>query len=393
MRWLFIDSRDRRETAQREQAIAAMQRWWNAFLEKQADLQALFAGHTQWDLAGWMQETLQAIAPQLMWEFGPGTREGAYRLVITPEADRHLRPLVNELLRRAPSLPQWEFHGHRLPEPLADVIETVRGACDGDISAARVEARRDRRHRIDLTYYCPHCREPDDEQAQFAAFVATEALLGEALLDRWIGNIRVEPVTGSDPERVARAWSLDRLQPTLQAIISSIIDQLPDQPSWAFVPGSNFRTYELRPEVSADYPARTDLCLAQAGRADVFEANHDGGVFYSENHSRWGELFCYLKIDGAGRSEQQRALQRETVAHALDERLVPQKTGCVIGGGTGLRYSYIDLALVDLPRALPAIQSVASDFFLPSRSWLQFCDDELAVEWVGLTPDAVPPLL
>jgi hypothetical protein len=393
MRWLFLDSNDQRETAERARTLAAIDHWWATFSQHQSDLKALFAGQKEWDLAAWMQSTLQSVAPELMWEFGPGKTTASHRLVITPEADRHLRPLVNELLRRAPELPEWEFYGHRLAESFAEVTETVRGICGGDISQALVEARRDRHRRIDLTYYCPHCEKTDDEQSQFAAFVATEALLGEALLDRWIGNIKIEPLQPQDTEQTARAWPLARLKPTMEAIVGSIVDQLPGEPSYAFVPKSKWNGYELKPEQAADYPGRTDLYAAISGRPDVFEANHNGAVFYSEVHSKCGELFCYLKIDGQGRPDQERSQWREAVQHALDDRMIPGKIGCVIGGGTGLRYSYIDLALVDVPQALPILQRIASDFFFPPASWLLFCDDELAAEWVGLHAKPTRPLL
>ena len=89
--------------------------WWAAFQAKAADLDALFSRQAEWDLPGWMQENLQPIHPHLMWEFGPAVEGPGHRLVITPESRRHLRPLVAEMLRRAPPLDGWEFYAYRLP--------------------------------------------------------------------------------------------------------------------------------------------------------------------------------------------------------------------------------------------------------------------------------------
>jgi hypothetical protein len=65
--------------------------------------------------------------------------------------------------------------------------------------------------------------------------------------------------------------------------------------------------------------------------------------------------------------------------------------GAVIGGGTGLRYSYIDLALTDVERAVPVIRERLQRGRIGRRCWLQFYDDALAAEWVGLWPDSPEP--
>jgi Ca2+:H+ antiporter len=43
-----------------------------------------------------------------MWEFGRAIATDGHRLVITPETVKELRPLVDELLARAPAIPGWE---------------------------------------------------------------------------------------------------------------------------------------------------------------------------------------------------------------------------------------------------------------------------------------------
>jgi hypothetical protein len=54
--------------------------------------------------------------------------------------------------------------------------------------------------------------------------------------------------------------------------------------------------------------------------------------------------------------------------------------GCHIGGGTGLRYSYIDLALTDVKKAIPAIQGRLRQGKVPRRSWILFFDGHLVGE-------------
>lgn len=394
MRWRFPDPADLEEAAKRQRIQSQIQTWWQAFEGRVADLEALFASADDWDLPAWMQSSLQAIDPNLMWEYGPAAKGLGHRLVVTPEAHRHLRPLVDQILASAPQVRGWEFYGHRPPCPIDEVVETVRGICGGDVSKTVVDVRHDGFHRVSLTYYCPECPEvdADDSEVQLAAFVATESLLGESVLDRWIGTIKVAPLDPAEPRgHSARAIPFARLAPTVEAVIGSLVEQLPDRPCFKYVPQGKWSSYELAPEQAGDYGKRDDLFVAISGRPDVFEAMHGGGVFYSDTHSRAGEMFCYLKLDGGGESASMRAHHRERIENRLDEMLIGQRLGCVVGGGTGLRYSYIDLALTDVQKAAQAIRVLAPEMSLPKRSWLLFGDDELRDEWLALSSSAPPP--
>jgi hypothetical protein len=395
MRWLFADPDDEREARRREGVVKLIDRWWEAFRDRQHDLEAFFTSSSNWDLAGWMQDHLQAIDPNLMWEFGPALQQRGHRLVITPETQRQLRPLINFILSRAPALNGWELYGYRPAEELSDVIETVRALCGGDVSQSMVHARHDGHHRIAISYYCPECPEHTDlasDQVQMAAFVATESSLGEALLDRWIGTIDVHPLLSDKPrgER-SRAIPFARLQPTVEAIIGSLLDQLPKQPCYQSAGRACWSSYELQPPEGMDFPGRTDLCVAISSRRDVFEALHGGSPFYSDVHSRCGETFCYLKIDGGSEPMSVRSQLRSQIEEAVDQSLIPRQLGCVIGGGTGVRYSYVDLALTDVHRAWHALRHLGERGLFAPRSWLLFCDAELAEEWLPLVATAPPP--
>lgn len=394
MRWLFADPDDKREAAQRQAVLSRIDRWWDAFVQRRQELEAFLNAPSDWDLADWMQDHLQAIDPNLMWEFGPGLQQPGRRLVITPETQRQLRPLINVILSRAPALEGWEFYGYRPAEELNDVVETVRGLCGGDVSRAMVHARHDGHHRIAITYYTPECKQADVDrkQVELAAFVATEASVGEAMLDRWIGTIDVHPLAGDKPRgECSRAIAFGRLQPTVEAIVGSLLDQLPEEPCYRCMSAASWSSYELQPEPAGEFSGRTDLCVAISARPDVFEALHGGSPFYSDAHSRCGETFCYLKIDGGGEPMSVRAQLRDQIEVAIDQLLAPAQLGCVVGGGTGLRYSYIDLALTDIERSWQALRTLGQRGLFTPRSWLLFCDAELADEWLPLVDAAPPP--
>jgi hypothetical protein len=120
---------------------------------------------------------------------------------------------------------------------------------------------------------------------------------------------------------------------------------------------------------------------------------HTGGLFFSERFTRCGETFCYLKIDGAEGLEGSAFEGKDEIEEALDALLGAAKLGCTIGGGSGLRYSYIDLALADLGPGIQAIRKVLRAAKIPKRTWIQFYDSDLGAEWVGIYDDTPPPPL
>ena len=150
---------------------------------------------------------------------------------------------------------------------------------------------------------------------------------------------------------------------------------------------------QLQPEPAEDYAGRGDLLVAMTHSIEVFEAAHQGGIFVSSCHSRVGEWFCYLKLDAIEVPSEHRVEFRAQFEDALNPQLLQAGVGGCIGGGSGLRYSYLDLALTDVHRAVPIIRQVLASCRAPLRSWLLFYDDELAREWVGVyqqTPE--PPM-
>src|SRR4051812_41334253 len=180
MRWKFPDPLDQGEAKARAQTLQRIDHWWKALASRAPDITQLFSRKQDWDLAAWMGENLEAIHPDLKWEFGPGLKSGQ-RLVITPEFDHQLRPLVDVILQRAPEISCWEFYPYRIPESLEDALKTVAGRVGGDIAGSHFSAALGERSKIDLKFH-PADASLGKKQLLNQAFVAAETLLGEEVL-------------------------------------------------------------------------------------------------------------------------------------------------------------------------------------------------------------------
>jgi hypothetical protein len=388
MRWLFPDLNNPQEAAQVRQTMQAIEGWWQSFQAQATNIDALFGRKSEWDLPRFMEDTLQAIHPSLMWEFGPAVRQKGHRLVITPESQRWLRPLVRTILQRAPKIAGWEFYSYRLPEDVEQTIQTVKGRVGVNVTGAVIDASVAPGRKIDLFYSFASLADQDEDKQMQAAFVTTETLLGEQVLDTWIGTIGLLNDGGGSG---GRPLPLEQVQATLSALIRSLQDQLPKARSQD-IAGGEWTSVKLDPPGQTDdYPGRTDLLIASTHDVELFQGIHGGYPFASACHSKVGEIFCYLKLDAQQVPKSELVAFRSRFEDALNAALLQAKFGCGIGGGTGLRYSYIDLALTDLVRGVPFVREVLATLQAPPRSWLLFHDDDLAEEWVGIHPQTPPP--
>lgn len=385
-RWKTYEPGTEAETRTRLDLLERIDRWWRDLANTAAEIDTTFRRKANFGIAPWMQATLQSIEPNLMWEFGRGL-EGGHRLVITPESRFDLRPLVDEILRRAPALDGWSSYGHRLPEAHAEACAMVEARCGTPLAATGFECKAGAYNRIDVTVEFPRSQVRDHRDLAFSqAFVLIESLLGEAMLNTWIGGIEVGP-------KRWRSSDLRDLPLAVQALRKGVLEGLPSRPLCEVLEdeAAPWSVIKLKPTSAEDYAAQSDMFVGKTVRFEQWKNGRDNTSYYSERYSKVGEMFCYLKIDGSQDLDEEGFGDKAEIEDALDAALRPRGLGCVVGGGTGLRYSYIDLALTDLGPAVGVVREVLRAGRLTRRSWLLFYDSEWAHEWVGVWEDSPPP--
>jgi hypothetical protein len=149
--------------------------------------------------------------------------------------------------------------------------------------------------------------------------------------------------------------------------------------------------FQMQPVEQEDYPGRSDLFVGYTALPDLWERFHATEVVKSNDFSTCGEAFCYLKIDGINGLEGSVFEDKSQIEDALDEALRHFKVGCVIGSGTGLRYSYVDFAVTDFSMASGIIRKVLCAGKISKRSWMLFFDSDKAEQWIGVWEDSPAP--
>jgi hypothetical protein len=385
MRWkFFTPDENPEEDRVRATVQARIDEWWEAFGARAMDLEGFFDNRAEWDLAGWMQQHLQAIDPRLMWEYGPGANRG-HRLIITPEGEHHLRPLVDEIIARAPQLPGWLFFNHRTPEPVGHMARTVQARSGMEPAFTAVALAPGELNRIDLTFQFPAgFLDYQRPVAHTQTVIAAEALLGEDLLGDWLGKLDASA-------RVAQPLSPSSLPRAFAALAGTQRAKLPAEPVLDFVDTLPRTTIELNPKLAEDYARRFDLRWAFTALPELWRNAHSDQRLWPGRFTRNAETFCYLKIDRGATESDPRTDHHVRFEAPLDGALRSRRYGCVIGAGTGLRYTYVDLALLDMEGAMRRLRKLLQHAGVSRRAWLHFFDSSLGAEWIGMWPDSPPP--
>ncbi|HJN74158.1 MAG TPA: hypothetical protein QGF58_09525 [Myxococcota bacterium] len=346
MRWITLSD------LEREPVLEAIDDFWRAFSERVDRIDALFRMHDRWDLVAWMNEHLAPITPGLLWEFGPGPEgAGGHRLVITPESVRSKRAVVATLMERAPELPGWAFSSARPPagpEIAANFVEHRVGV---KLAGASIGVEPAEDHRIGVRWHIPEA----SAQGVFdAAFVATERLLGERMLDDWVGAI--EPADSSEG---LRTW--ETLPVLFHGARNTVLRSLPDLPFHERPPDETPSAMWKLEDAT-----QNDLIVARSTHPAMWKAARTSPMFVSERFSRHGERFATLRLETRDKYE---------LEEALDARLRQDELGAVTGGGAGGDFSTIDIALVDVRRGMDVVKPLAA-----RMATLRFLDADLEDE-------------
>jgi hypothetical protein len=390
MRFLFADH-SAAERSARERVLAESDALWSFVRERAAELAIM----SRRELEARLRERLSAIDPRIGVDLLDGDDRRA--IVLSPGGARPLRPVIEAIAGRAPALPRLRVLTALPPGSIEYALQRVRDELGVDLTEARVRAGFARGHLLDIAVFAPDFASNNDERALEAAELVVQLLIGERLYDDWIGELRVGPLPRRSPLRVVdnepvaeRTFPLAELRDAVGAAVEGLLAGLPSGPLWRRASGADWTMFELEPELAYDYAAQDDLAIATTLAPEMLKCFLRGQPFSSQRFSRSGERFCYLKLDGDGVDSEARLLSRRALEDAL-EALAQERRGVVIGNGLGVRYAYVDLALADLDGSIQRVLAIARAAGVPRRSWLLFCDTDLAAEWVGVWDDGPPP--
>jgi len=264
-----------------------------------------------------------------------------------------------------------------------------------DFARARVRVGFARGHLLEVVVYLPGGtgNTPESEAAE----ELVRLLVGEELFERWVGNVLATPtVRGglltvlNENTDAQAALALSTLPESVRAAIAGLRLGLPALPAAAAEDSADWIAFELQPEPASDYAAQDDLLLCSTRTPELKKTFLQGEPFYSGRFCNSEALFLYLKYESNEVDPERRLAERARLEELMTRTLVPAQA-TLIGFGLGLRYDYLDFAVLDpnciREQLLPALH----DATLPPRAWLLFCDSELEREFIPIHADTPEP--
>ncbi|HVW37763.1 MAG TPA: hypothetical protein VHB99_10680 [Pirellulales bacterium] len=256
----------------------------------------------------------------------------------------------------------------------------------GKLQKVRAAVRPGYFNLVDLRFFVPSW---DLEQTPFLGAVsrAMESVLGKKTFARWIGDVDAQPLAAND----SGLLGLEELPAAVCQMIEDAQAAMPERPWHELERADGWLPVEYEPDEAADYADQCDLVAGISVVPWMWQNALSAIPFDSARHSRCGERFCYLKMDCTSGWHYAKFADREEIEQALDASLRSGRLGSVVGGGAGLRYSYIELALANVAQAWREIREILLEGRLPKRTWLLFHDAALSARRLGLYDDTPAP--
>lgn len=284
------------------------------------------------EVSDFMSHTL----PSLSWALGSGDN-GKNSFTLTGEGLVPKQMLAEYWHSRAVEIEDWTFFASRQPSSAETLKSIAIGVSDQqqvDVENFMVETTvNEETQEIDITAWHPSLEHVDEDHHYQILFLLLDEALGEFGVQTWLGEIKVEPLSGQGVRRSL----LD---------LPRFIEQVKNYHQWEkFPPLDTYSAYEVSEMASGP---RSDTVAGSSCIPDViFDYIENSGEATEDPLEDSGAEFVYLAIESSVFPEGSEVDARSTIEDQIDIDLTAALSGWVVGGATGSEHSYIDILLLD----------------------------------------------
>jgi len=176
-----------------DEAISAFWRW---FSNHHRDVEAALDRNNTAGLTQQMNAQIDKLSSEIAWEIGPGLVK-PYMLVFPTAGGEESKVAVGRIMERAPRIEGWEFHASRPTRPYPPEIQLPeQGLTIQTLDWHFVLKATPNADRFDLQILDDKLASLDERTALTAVFILLDSVLGEDMVERWIGDIKVGKASG-----------------------------------------------------------------------------------------------------------------------------------------------------------------------------------------------------
>jgi hypothetical protein len=310
------------------------------------------------DVTSEVGEFMQQTLPHLSWVFGTG--EDGHSFTVTGDGYLPKQLLAEYWHSRAPEIPGWTFYGSRQPTPpdeLEGMAIRVGDQEEVDVETFRLKTSVDEEAKaIDLVAWHPALQHVPEEHHFQILFLLLDEALGEFGTQIWIGDVKIQPFTASEANRMLSE-------------LPAFVRQVAAYHEWEDLsPLQSYTCYEVTTQSES---RRGDTIVGTTCIPDtVMEFLENDGKLPEDPFDGMGAEFAYAAIDATVFPDGAQTDVRGNIEDALSDALESELSGRTLGGAFGTGESYIDLLLFDGDNSRRIVHDTLEKLQLQGRSRL-----------------------
>lgn len=290
-------------------------------------------------------ELASRIGP-LAWEFGRNPQNGRFTFTLSAEGIQVRHLLAHYWLEQQIEVPGWDFHSTRqplTPEQLDNVAllvgESAVAATDLQLDAQVDENSR----KLNIQVWHPAFETLPEQERMKIVFLMLDAAFGERGTQTKIGSIDI--------------YELDKFV-SLEKVVA-FTDYSWSERGWKSPgPLNDFHMYQ-NAKPSEAFRRSDTIAGGTVIPNFLFPFMSNGAVTTEDPLADCGGGLIYLKLNFSPLDPKSAAGIRARVEDGLRHKLEQRRAGAyVLGGSTGLNFSYIDLAIFDREKSLESVREI-----------------------------------
>ncbi|MGL5317147.1 MAG: hypothetical protein ACRC9Q_00380 [Bacteroidales bacterium] len=316
-----------------------IEEFWKKFQVKEQELYQMIQSQDDPEaIMSRMQELLGVAFDSVYFELS--LQEDKCEIILTPEGNRVKWILYYYWMKMAPAElgVRWNFYAAK--PPVAEPLPVTFTMYDIEVSDTDFEIFAEENRIgavIDLFVYAPKFDTCTEQQKYTIFYVLLEHYLGEVNLMEYIGDITFVAKDQETGERVDAVSMLSFLNKHIRKNEWVLIDK----------PTDCFSTYSMDPVEEDTLDLREDVIAGNSSCVPIINEyyNDDSTTFRFAMEN--GVMIGFFYYDNTRFTPQTSVAFREEMTEKLLGQIKGRNIADVIGGATGLDYSYLDVIVYD----------------------------------------------
>lgn len=300
-----------------------------------------------------ISQAVHRLYPGLAWVFGPGENRVGHSLTMSPEGDRNALFLTSYWRTRAPVLDGWSFYSTRQAQYDLSSLALQIGGVEVTADSIRI------RPEVDLEGEKVHVVASGEcfaalgeERSGQALFLLLDEALGEDGVERFLGRIEI-----------GRESSVESIPLTE---LSTFVRATAEENSWPSAPPEQtFFSYSFR-EPLGDFP-RGDTIAGTTRNLKIVEQFVEAKGRMKDPLPGSGAEYLYVELAADLFPAGEEVKARGEIEVAIEDRLVGDESGMLLGGAFGRTAGWVDLVVFDGERSRELIRLALDERDLSSR--------------------------